>query len=258
MFSSEYLFSQSSVGNFFPDDVLANPIQNANWFEERLEFILIPIFENEIKEGELFIENGYAEFRFADLSAWNSLPKDYVINSVDIIFTNYPRKKDDWITNYYELLANRITELIALDEQFNSSKINYRLVLQTECNNGEQAKKFLHGVFIKYNLPIIEENLEFAKQTAPKNDTVISSISNLEFVDLKEIVDDAEQPNPISQTKDEEVDAKSVLYPESIYNRKVLYQSPKKVKQPKGPDCPSFTTRAHKPRRSVLDRIMRR
>jgi hypothetical protein len=246
---------------FFPVNVLNNPIDSAIWFDDKLDLSMIPRYHAVMSDNMLFVENGYADYNFKDLSAWNQLPNGFIVKSVDVIFTHYPFRKEDWITNYYELLANRLKALFMLDERLNSVDINYRLVLQTDCVNANQAKKLLHGFLIHYALPEkIIDNIEYSNRLYLHKDTstVISIIE--EIVEIDDNVGPVAESKPITNKEGniDNLDAMSILYPESIYNRKVQYQAPKKVKQPKGPDCPSFTTRAHKPKRSILDRIMRR
>ena len=124
----------------FPKVVLADPIEHAHWFDENIEITTTPVFSSE-RSKEVFLENGYAEHRLKEPDVWLTQINNVVPNSIQIVFTKYPFDKEDWITNYYELLANRLIELFVVDSTLNSSAIEWKLVMQTSCNNEIEAKK---------------------------------------------------------------------------------------------------------------------
>jgi hypothetical protein len=240
-------FAQEKSELRIPFEVLNNPIDSANWFNSNIEITHIKRYISEKVEGELFLENGYAVYEFVDRSEWGLLPKNIKVKSIDLIFTKYPYKKEDWITNYYVLLSNRFKELFSLDNSLNSNSVSVRLVMQTEVRSGEQAMGMLHGFLIRYET--YNEIQQVAMVKPEKHETELEVEVKVQ-VEVEVNVDSVLVPEPEPEPQNYSDDT-SVLFPESIYNRNVKYHKLQRVKRKDDPDCPSFRTRAQKPRRSI-------
>jgi hypothetical protein len=240
--------SQNYPKTKFTDDILNNPIRKSTWFDNEIEVDYIPLYDTTYKENILLLENGYALYSIIDKANWARLKNNVNVTSVDIIFSRYPLNKADWITNYYELLANRLFEIFSIDPSLNSTAIKWRLVMQTNCKSAVEAKGIFHGVAIGY---------ETFKLSALKSIPIKPFIV---FIDGS-IGRFIYQSNSLEQLASNEEDYSSIqaiLYPESIHKRNIEHYMPPKVIRPNEPDCPTFHTRMQKPKRSIWSRIFRR
>lgn len=146
----------------FSQEMLANPRDFAAVYEKSFNIVEIPVFQKTPKSGQVVLENGYVQHIFKNPSLWQPR-KSIAVTEINIVFTKYPRSKDLWQTNYYELLANRLKELFKLDSSLNNKNFEWNIVLQTDCNSEEQAKKMFHGVIISYvELTSAEQNEKFS------------------------------------------------------------------------------------------------
>jgi hypothetical protein len=228
----EGAYAQASE-NMVPEEVLTNPIENASWFDENIPLIEVPNYDTTVTNFVLRIENGYAEYRFKPLLD-NYLNDNFISISVDIVFTKYPLKREDWITNYYELLANRLKAIFAMDKTLNSNHVSWRLVMQTACKNESEAKSLFHGVVITYQQEVPSE---FSRIDIPETMYVQPEPTSL--VPSSEIIPNNEVPEEIDDPT-----LKSILYPESINkNGKVEPYIPPRYKNSNEPDCPKFAPR---------------
>lgn len=139
-------FSQQA----FSDEVLAQPQDHAKQLEAAFVYKELPVYAKNTKEKSIFLKNGYASSILQSPIQWPPRTKPYFVTDIKIIFTKYPKEKNFWNTNYYDLLAERLKNLFALDPALNNSNISYSLVLQTACNSEAEAKQMLHGVEIVY------------------------------------------------------------------------------------------------------------
>lgn len=231
----------------FSNLVLTNPKAFAAWFDKVFEIDTIKSFNGVVGLGQILLENGYIQYEIRDKeSKILCLPKGQP-EFVQIIFSNYPKNKDFWRTNYYDLLANRLKELFSVDPSLNSRKLNWKLVLQTECSNTSQASSLFHGILVGYNADITQNIVPTADIEVPK--TKVYKIPNNEFSIVPStgpnpdlVVINQKQPNPD-------------LYPEQYYPLKERPDVKKKKKRRKEPSCPTFTTRADKPHKSLWERL---
>lgn len=92
----------------------------------------------------------YASSIIQDADLWSL--KNKKITEVDIVFTAYPKKKQDWITNYDWLLNKRIEALQTLEPSLRDPLIKWNFILQTACETEQEAKRMFHGAIIKYTL----------------------------------------------------------------------------------------------------------
>jgi hypothetical protein len=94
----------------------------------------------------------YASSIIQDAETWSL--KNKKITEVDIVFTAYPKKKQDWITNYDWLLNKRIESLQAMEPSLkNNKEVKWNFILQTACETEDEAKRMFHGAIIKYTIP---------------------------------------------------------------------------------------------------------
>ncbi|MBN2745844.1 MAG: hypothetical protein JXR34_03885 [Bacteroidales bacterium] len=140
--------SQSSKK--FSDDILKNPQKYSKEFERLFNYNEVYVFEETGHPENVLLENGYTKSKIINPERWKPYDEKIVITQIDIVFTKYPRDKEFWRTNYYDLLAARVRELIALDSSLNSSDFEWNLVLQTKPVTEPEAKSMFHGISITY------------------------------------------------------------------------------------------------------------
>jgi hypothetical protein len=225
--------------------VLNNPVANSAWFDTSIPIDSVPSYSLPTKENHYCITFGYAKSVIKnDVSHIKMRIANEQPVAVDIVFTGYPIRKDDWITNYYTLLAERIKALIELDERLNSADISWRLVIQTEGKIASQAEAMFHGAFISTTSTVPSKLARlpvpyfYAENT---NDVLL-------FNKAEDIVE---------QTLLSDKELEAILYPKSIYTRSVNATMPARSKSKDEPDCPNFRTRMQKPKENIWRRIFR-
>ncbi|MGB0983258.1 MAG: leucine-rich repeat domain-containing protein [Saprospiraceae bacterium] len=149
------LFSILSVTLFaqeieFESDVLNNPMDNKRTLLASFDLREVPLFEPENLPKRILLENGYAKYEIKNPQNWTNIKRDKIPVAIDIIYTKYPRAKENWRTEYHGLLANRLKALFELDPSLNSINITWNIILQTECYSERQTKKLFHGIAIHY------------------------------------------------------------------------------------------------------------
>ncbi len=147
LLSGFFAFSQNTK---FNKDILQHPKKYGEKFEELFNLNEIGTYDTSYVKGRVILENGYTKYKIKNKKAWTPYRKNIVVTQIDVIYTKYPRNKEFWRTNYYELLANRIKTLFALDSSLNSSDFEWNIILQTDCNNEAETKKMFHGICIHY------------------------------------------------------------------------------------------------------------
>ena len=141
------LYSQEKK---FSKEILDHPREHSAEFERLFNYNEIKRFDPEDQPNSVVLENGYTKSKIIDGWRWKPYDDKIVVTQIDIVFTKYPKNKEFWRTNYYDLLAARIKELLALDSSLNSTDFEWNLVLQTEPENEPEAKKMFHGIAITY------------------------------------------------------------------------------------------------------------
>ena len=232
----------------FPKDKLINPIANAQWFENKIDVVYIDYFDTNYEQDLFLLENGYALYELSNKELFSRLLRNVETINVDIVFTHYPVNKKDWITNYYELLANRLKELFLIAPWLNSSQITWRLVKQTNCKDGSEAQSLFHGIAVGFH-PIHVAKLNPLFPCGLKVNFDYSLAMNLS----KGSAIETHKPN-----EEDYSTLIAILYPESIYNRKVDKYIPPRPPRPNDPSCPTFVSRMQKPKRRFLGRLFRR
>lgn len=122
----------------------------------------IPFYTFAEYTPQLALRMDYANFEVSkdDLAAWQELTPNFDAYEIDLIFTLYPKDINAWRTNYDELLSNRIKVLLETDPSLKNKRIHWNMILQTQCNNEPEAKRYYHGFVIKYqpkDLKVINE-----------------------------------------------------------------------------------------------------
>ena len=134
----------------FSKDILEHPRNYGEKFERLFNLNETPKFNKEDDAHKVILENGYTRYTIKNAKDWPAYNKNIVVTQIDVIYTKYPKNKDFWRTNYYDLLANRIQELFKLDSTLNSTDFEWNIILQTDCNSEAQAKTMFHGISITY------------------------------------------------------------------------------------------------------------
>jgi len=157
----------------FSEDILQNPRNYGERFERLFNLNETPSFNQEDSQDKVILENGYTKALIKNPYDWDPYNKHIVVTQIDVIYTKYPKNKDFWRTNYYDLLANRIKELFKLDSTLNSSDFEWNIILQTDCNSEFEAKNMFHGISITYFEldDILEEDAEDIDETPEQDST---------------------------------------------------------------------------------------
>jgi len=227
----------------FTVDILEHPIENAEWFDSSIPTVYIDKYNAE-QVRTISLANGYALYALESNASLPLSENSKASTGVDIVYTHYPITKDDWRTNYYELLANRVKELIGLDSILNSPQVQWRLIKQTSCTNELQAQRLFHGVVIRY------------KHSQPK---ALKAISDIVFSlpDFHLPITVLLAANVVDKEDIDYEQLKLILYPSSVYNRDMKQYIPPASRRKGEPGCSTFTTRAHRPRQSIWARLFR-
>jgi hypothetical protein len=160
-------FSTSMAGNpyAFPNIYLEKPREHSLEITGKFSYNEIGRYiPGEQGEGAIVLHNGYASSRIINVSAIDFDRDAYRVSKVQIIFTKYPIHKNDWRTNYYDLLAWRLRELFKADSNLNDDRIVWEMVLQTDCVTAAQARSFYHGIVLH-----LEPLAVVAEETPPAN-----------------------------------------------------------------------------------------
>ncbi|MEX0967769.1 MAG: hypothetical protein WD077_11065 [Bacteroidia bacterium] len=119
----------------------------------RAKEVLVPTYQMGTTEHEVVLRMSYARPEIHNPKAWQNDDKQKVVYEIDLVFTRYPHKKMDWITNYDTLLEDRLKAIQALDPTLVRNRfIRWNFVLQTSCETEPKAMQMFHGVVFKYFL----------------------------------------------------------------------------------------------------------
>mgnify|MGYP001811514414 CR=1 FL=1 len=96
----------------FDGDLLDNPKQFAPQLEKLFKtYETRKVDPRKIIGKVVYLTNGYAQSKIVDGEKWTSIRETNEVKKIDIVYTKYPKDKEFWLTNYHELLANRLKEL---------------------------------------------------------------------------------------------------------------------------------------------------
>jgi len=101
-------------------------------------------------ERQVSLRMAYASAQIANPEAWNNLKKDKKVYEIELVYTKYPKDFNKWLTDYDWLLENRLKELFSIDPQLKDPSIQWKIVLQTKCEDADIAKEMYHGFVLKY------------------------------------------------------------------------------------------------------------
>jgi hypothetical protein len=103
--------------------------------------------------------NSYARARISNPESLIVDHDQYRVKKIQVVFTKYPFDKNKWLTNYYDLLGWRLTELFQLDGHLNDHDIDFEMVLQTDCTTASLARGFFHGIVVELEpVAVVSEN----------------------------------------------------------------------------------------------------
>lgn len=154
----------------FTVEHLSSPKVYSKEIENAFGITKLPVYNPKENPNAVLLQNGYAEYGIKNKELWTNTNR--IVDSIKIIFTNYPADKNFWLTDYHQLLAERLKALFELDEGLNNKKIAYELLLQTQCKNESEARSMFHGIEIVFHSsdkPIKNEL---------KEDSIISTNNN--------------------------------------------------------------------------------
>ena len=114
----------------------------------------IDVYTPNYYRGEAVLKMDYASSIIKNPKSWKTSDNSEII-SVSLIFSDYPKRKTDWIINYDTLLNHRIRALKRIIPQIDSMpQVTWKVIFQTACQNEEEARKLFHGIVIKYRTKI--------------------------------------------------------------------------------------------------------
>ena len=151
------MLSTAKAQEKFSSDILGNPNKFSTFFEETLPITEVEIYQYNNAAQSILLENGYAKYQFENNNDWPPQGLNVVPTEVTVIFTQYPKHKSFWLTDYHWLLAKRLEELFSLDSALNDTSIVYNIVMQTDCENEFEAMQLFHGIEVKYQVIVEEE-----------------------------------------------------------------------------------------------------
>jgi len=105
----------------------------------------VPVYDIPQSKYLAVLDMGYANAGIKNTIDWETDKRKRQVVIVDLVFTQYPRSKEDWKTNYDTLLNRRISALQALIPQLKQDeRVKWNLVLQTNCTSEAEAKDMFH------------------------------------------------------------------------------------------------------------------
>lgn len=148
----------------FDYNLLDNPTTDKRRFESYFKTIQTKRVKPR-RQKAVALQNGYAKYEIKNPEAWTKLKDENVATQIEVVYTKYPKDLQFWLTPYHQLLANRLKALFEVDPDLNNANIKYIMVLQTDCESDEEARKMWHGILIRYR-PMTKKEL---KEKAAEN-----------------------------------------------------------------------------------------
>ena len=118
-----------------------------------LNYKEIEVIEYEVgKDSNMAVlEMAYAQHTIDNPEVWKSVGDNASVESVDLVFTKYPRHKRDWITDYDFLLNARVKNIMDLVPCLKQNKsVKWNIVLQNKCVKEPEAMAMFHGAVVHY------------------------------------------------------------------------------------------------------------
>lgn len=209
----------------FPDAIFSDPGRFKDLLDKSFEYSEIDTYSRNIKSNTVFLENGYAEFKFKNVDEWVKIMPYSQVKKISVIYTKYPINKIDWITDYYDLLSDRLQALFELDSSLNRQDIEWCLVAQNSCLTSDDAKGLLHGI-----------EIEFLNITVEKSEKVwnIHDDDNIIYIKSDDII---KSENYL------QIDSDNYKFPEDLIKQEKKHG---KTFRRKEPGCPDFSKRRRK------------
>lgn len=142
----------------FDYNLLDNPTTDKRRFESYFRTIETRKVKPRAQKA-VALENGYAKYEIKNPEAWNKLKNTHKATQIEVVYTKYPKDLNFWLTPYHQLLANRLKALFEIDPDLNDVSIKYIMVLQTDCDSDDEARKMWHGILIRHR-PMTKKELE--------------------------------------------------------------------------------------------------
>jgi hypothetical protein len=133
--------------------ILSSPVAlNAQQVQKlNVNTVEVSTYKVEAKNNYTVLNMGYASFIIQNPEAWENKTKNKIVEEVDIVFTAYPKKNEEWLTNYDFLLNKRVEEIKKSESSLNGNiKVKWNYILQTGCKSEAEAKRMFHGAVLKY------------------------------------------------------------------------------------------------------------
>ncbi len=134
----------------FSPDVLDYPLAYTQFFDSIFAFRQVHKYLGECRENQVFLFNGYNEFRIDNPENWKRLRRQSRPVEVNVIYSAYPENFRRWEPEFCTLLARRLKALFLLDPKLNNPDVHWTLMEQTECSDIDEARSLLHGILITY------------------------------------------------------------------------------------------------------------
>jgi hypothetical protein len=132
----------------FPEEVLLHPALHAEILEHAFIAQEVSHFIPDTSTRYI-LENGYASAFLLNPDRIKH-PENAIADSVDVVFSLYPRNPEFWLTNYHILLAGRLRELFTYLPELNREEVVWRIILQTDCASEPEAMGLFHGFSIHF------------------------------------------------------------------------------------------------------------
>jgi hypothetical protein len=116
---------------------------NKNTFE-------VPIYQVNAKQKHVTLSMAYASSEITNKESWNNTKKNKIVTEVDLVFTSYPKSKEEWVTDYNYLLKKRIEEIKKIEPSVGNKEVKWNFILQTKCTTEEEASRMFHGAVFKF------------------------------------------------------------------------------------------------------------
>lgn len=113
-----------------------------------LQRVELPTYQFEQSaRAPLVFEMGFASPRVDQAASWQ---QGQQFRQIDLVFTLYPKRPEDWKVGYDSLMERRFRTLEGrIPQAFHDPDVQWRLVIQTSCNTLAAAQGMFHG-FVCY------------------------------------------------------------------------------------------------------------
>ncbi len=161
-------FFLSAQKQKFQREWLHEPKKFASQLEGSFLMDTIDVFNRaSVKSGVTVLENGYALSTIKNAGDWQVPHPLLRADTISFVYTQYPKDKSFWLTDYNLLLAARLKALFLLDSTLNSTSVFFKIILQTNCNSDKEARQMFHGITIHVSPVSVTDTTH--RTTTPEN-----------------------------------------------------------------------------------------